>query len=179
MTANVYYADDADSSLIRGKKVAIIGYGSQGHGHALNLKDSGADVVVGLREESSSVAKAEAQGLTVLPIAEAAAAADVVMMLVPDTEQKAIYDEHVAANLEAGNALAFAHGFNIRYGRIKAPEGVDVIMIAPKGPGHLVRRTYVEGGGVPTLIRSSRTPPARPRSWPCRTPTPSAAPAPA
>jgi ketol-acid reductoisomerase len=152
MTANVYYSEDADPSLIRAKKVAVIGYGSQGHGHSLNLKDSGVDVVVGLREGSSSVAKAEAQGLTVLPIAEAAAAADVVMLLVPDTEQKKIYDEHIAAHLQPGNALAFAHGFNIRYGRITPPEGVDVIMIAPKGPGHLVRRTYTEGGGVPTLI---------------------------
>ena len=132
--------------------MAVIGYGSQGHGHALNLKDSGVDVIVGLREGSSSIAKAEAQGLKVLPIAEAAAAADVVMLLAPDTEQKAIYDEHVAANLAEGNALAFAHGFNVRYGRIAAPAGVDVIMIAPKGPGHLVRRTYTEGGGVPTLI---------------------------
>ena len=152
MTANVYYSDDADPSLIRGKTVAVIGYGSQGHGHALNLKDSGVDVIVGLREGSSSIAKAEAQGLKVLPIAEAAAAADVVMLLAPDTEQKAIYDEHIAANLAEGNALAFAHGFNVRYGRIAAPAGVDVIMIAPKGPGHLVRRTYTEGGGVPTLI---------------------------
>ena len=152
MTANVYYSDDADPSLIRGKTVAVIGYGSQGHGHALNLKDSGVDVIVGLREGSSSVAKAEAQGLKVLPIAEAAAAADVVMLLAPDTEQKSIYDEHIAANLAEGNALAFAHGFNVRYGRIAAPAGVDVIMIAPKGPGHLVRRTYAEGGGVPTLI---------------------------
>jgi ketol-acid reductoisomerase len=152
MTANVYYSDDADPSLLQGKTVAIIGYGSQGHGHALNLKDSGVDVIVGLREGSSSIAKAEAQGLKVLPIAEAAAAADVVMLLAPDTEQKAIYDEHIAANLSEGNALAFAHGFNVRYGRIAAPAGVDVIMIAPKGPGHLVRRTYTEGGGVPTLI---------------------------
>jgi ketol-acid reductoisomerase len=152
MTANVYYSDDADPALIHGKTVAIIGYGSQGHGHALNLKDSGVDVIVGLREGSSSIAKAESQGLKVLPIAEAVAAADVVMLLAPDTEQKAIYDEHVAANLSEGNALAFAHGFNVRYGRIAAPAGVDVIMIAPKGPGHLVRRTYTEGGGVPTLI---------------------------
>src|SRR5918998_2087166 len=152
MTANVYYSDDADPSLIRGKTVAVIGYGSQGHGHALNLKDSGVDVIVGLREGSSSIAKAEAQGLKVLPIAEASAAADVVMLLAPDTEQKAIYDDHIAANLQEGNALAFAHGFNVRYGRIAAPAGVDVIMVAPKGPGHLVRRTYTEGGGVPSLI---------------------------
>src|SRR6188472_303814 len=152
MTANVYYSDDADPSLLQGKTVAIIGYGSQGHGHALNLKDSGVDVIVGLREGSSSIAKAEAQGLTVLSIADAAKAADVVMILAPDTEQKSIYDEHIAPNLEPGNALAFAHGFNVRFGRIVAPEGVDVIMIAPKGPGHLVRRTYTEGGGVPALI---------------------------
>ncbi len=152
MTANVYYADDADPSIIRGKKVAVIGYGSQGHGHALNLRDSGVDVVVGLREGSSSIEKAESQGLAVLPIAEAAAAADVIMILAPDTEQKAIYDEHIAPHLKAGDALAFAHGFNVRFGRITAPEGVDVIMIAPKGPGHLVRRTYEEGGGVPSLI---------------------------
>ena len=152
MTANVYYSDDADPSLLQGKTVAIIGYGSQGHGHALNLKDSGVDVIVGLREGSSSIAKAEAQGLKVLPIAEAAAAADVVMLLAPDTEQKAIYDEHIAPHMTPGKALAFAHGFNIRFGRISPPEGVDVIMVAPKGPGHLVRRTYVEGGGVPALI---------------------------
>ncbi|CAN5681002.1 ketol-acid reductoisomerase [soil metagenome] len=152
MTANVYYADDADSSIIRGKTVAIIGYGSQGHAHALNLKDSGIDVVIGLRDGSSSKDKAESQGLTVLPIAEAVERADLIMILAPDTEQKAIYDEHIAPHLTPGKALAFAHGFNVRFGRIKAPEGVDVIMIAPKGPGHLVRRTYEEGGGVPALI---------------------------
>src|SRR5580765_8113297 len=152
MTANVYYSDDADSSLIHGKTVAIIGYGSQGHGHALNLKDSGIDVRVGLRDGSASVAKAESAGLRVLPIAQATAEADIVMMLAPDTEQKSIYDQHIAANLSSGDALAFAHGFNIRFGRITPPEGIDVIMVAPKGPGHLVRRTYVEGGGVPALI---------------------------
>jgi ketol-acid reductoisomerase len=132
--------------------VAVIGYGSQGHGHALNLKESGVEVVVGLREGSSSVAKAESQGLKVLPIGEAAEWADVVMILAPDTEQKKIYDEHIAAHMTPGKALAFAHGFNVRFGRIAPPEGVDVIMVAPKGPGHLVRRTYTEGGGVPALI---------------------------
>jgi ketol-acid reductoisomerase len=152
MAANVYYTDDADPSIIHGKKVAVIGYGSQGHGHALNLKDSGVDIVVGLREGSSSTAKAEAQGLTVLSVADAAQAADVVMLLAPDTEQRKIYNEHIASHMTPGKALAFAHGFNIRYDLITPPEGVDVIMIAPKGPGHLVRRTYTEGGGVPTLI---------------------------
>jgi ketol-acid reductoisomerase len=152
MAANVYYSDDADPSLIHARLVAIIGYGSQGHGHALNLKDSGVDVVVGLRDGSSSRAKAESQGLTVLSVADAAAAADVVMMLAPDTEQRTIYNEHVAAHMTPGKALAFAHGFNIRFDLIAPPAGVDVIMIAPKGPGHLVRRTYTEGGGVPTLI---------------------------
>ena len=152
MAANVYYEADADPSIIRGKKVAIIGYGSQGHAHALNLKESGVDVCVGLRDGSSSTAKAENAGLTVKSMADAAAWADVVMILAPDTEQKSIFDEHIAAGLEAGNAIAFAHGFNVRFGRITPPEGVDCIMIAPKGPGHLVRRTYVEGGGVPALI---------------------------
>ena len=152
MTANVYYDADADASIIRGKKVAVIGYGSQGHAHALNLKGSGVDVVVGLREGSSSRAKAEAAGLKVLPIAEAVKWADVIMLLAPDTEQKRIYDESIRPHLGDGKALAFAHGFNIRFERIAPPKGVDVIMVAPKGPGHLVRRTYVEGGGVPALI---------------------------
>src|SRR6266508_5171381 len=152
MTANVYYSDAADPTIIRGKSVAIIGYGSQGHGHALNLKDSGVNVVVGLRDGSSSKAKAESQGLEVLSIADAAERADVVMILAPDTEQKAIYDEHIAKHMTPGKALAFAHGFNVRFVRVAPPAGVDVIMIAPKGPGHLVRRTYTEGGGVPALI---------------------------
>lgn len=150
--ANIYYEKDADRSLIAGKKVAILGYGSQGHAHALNLKESGIDVVVGLRDGSSSKAKAEEAGLTVMSIADASAAADLIMMLLPDTEQASIYTEHIAPNLEAGNALAFAHGFNIRFDLITPPDDVDVIMIAPKGPGHLVRRTYVEGGGVPAII---------------------------
>jgi ketol-acid reductoisomerase len=152
MAANVYYEKDADAALIRGKKVAIIGYGSQGHAHALNLKESGVDVVVGLRDGSSSKAKAEAEGLTVMSIADASKHADVIMILAPDTEQKKIYEESIAAHLTAGKALAFAHGFNIRFNRIEPPKDVDVIMIAPKGPGHLVRRTYQEGGGVPALI---------------------------
>jgi ketol-acid reductoisomerase len=152
MTATVYYEADADRSLIQGRKVAIIGYGSQGHAHALNLRDSGVDVRVGLREGSSSNAKAEAEGLRVLPVAEAAAEADVIMILLPDTEQKRVYDAEIASHLSPGDALAFAHGFNIRFGRITPPGGVDVFMVAPKGPGHLVRRTYVEGGGVPSLI---------------------------
>ena len=152
MAANVYYEKDADAALIRGKKVAIIGYGSQGHAHALNLKESGVDVVVGLRDGSSSKAKAEAEGLKVMSIADASKYADVIMILAPDTEQKKIYEESIAQHLTAGKALAFAHGFNIRFNRIEPPKDVDVIMIAPKGPGHLVRRTYQEGGGVPALI---------------------------
>jgi len=150
--ANVFYEKDADASLIAGRKVAIIGYGSQGHAHALNLRDSGVDVRVGLREGSSSAAKAEAAGLSVRSISDAAAEADLVMILAPDTEQKAIYEESIQPNLKPGDALFFAHGFNIRFGQISAPEGVDVAMVAPKGPGHLVRRTYTEGGGVPALI---------------------------
>ena len=152
MAANVYYEADCDGSLIRNRKVAVIGYGSQGHAHALNLKESGVDVCIGLREGSSSTQKAEQAGLTVKSVADAATWADVIMILAPDTEQKKIFDEHIAAHLNAGDAIAFAHGFNVRFGRIAAPEGVDCIMIAPKGPGHLVRRTYTEGGGVPALI---------------------------
>ncbi len=152
MAANVYYEKDADPSLIRAKKVAVIGYGSQGHAHALNLKDSGVDVVVGLRGESSSKAKAESTGLRVMSIADATKFADVIMILAPDTEQKKIYEESIQPNLAEGKTLAFAHGFNIRFNRIEPPKGVDVIMVAPKGPGHLVRRTFTEGGGVPALI---------------------------
>jgi ketol-acid reductoisomerase len=150
--ANIYYEKDADRAAIAGRKVAVMGYGSQGHAHALNLKDSGIDVRVGLRDGSSSKSKAEAAGLRVLSFADAAAEADVIMMLVPDTEQAAIYDESIAPNLSDGDALFFAHGFNIRFDLVKPPAGVDVCMVAPKGPGHLVRRTYEEGGGVPCLI---------------------------
>jgi ketol-acid reductoisomerase len=150
--ANVYYEKDADRSLILGRKVAIIGYGSQGHAHALNLKDSGVDVRVGLRDGSSSKAKAEAAGLRVLSVADASAEADVIMILLPDTEQKRVYEADIVQHMTPGKALAFAHGFNVRFDRIAPPAGVDVIMIAPKGPGHLVRRTYTEGGGVPALI---------------------------
>jgi ketol-acid reductoisomerase len=152
MAANVYYEADADPSIIRGRKVAIIGYGSQGHAHALNLKESGVDVCVGLREGSSSKQKAQNAGLKVMSIDDASEWADVIMILAPDTEQKSIFDNHVASHLKPGDAIAFAHGFNVRFGRIAPPEGVDCIMIAPKGPGHLVRRTYTEGGGVPALI---------------------------
>jgi ketol-acid reductoisomerase len=148
----MYYDADCDVNIIKNRKVAIIGYGSQGHAHALNLKESGVPVVVGLREGSSSAAKAQAAGLTVKSIADAAKWADVVMLTMPDTEQKATYTESIKRYMKPGKALAFAHGFNVRFKRIKPPKGVDVIMIAPKGPGHLVRRTYTEGGGVPALI---------------------------
>ena len=148
----VYYDKDADLSIIKSKKVAVIGYGSQGHAHANNLKDSGVDVVVGLREGSSSTVKATNAGLTVKPIAVAVAEADVVMILAPDEHQAAVYRTDIAPNLKAGAALAFAHGFNIHFGQIEPPAEVDVIMIAPKGPGHLVRTTYQQGGGVPSLI---------------------------
>jgi len=149
---NIYYDKDADLSLIRSKKVAIIGYGSQGHAHANNLKESGVDVVVGLRPGSSSAKKVAASGLTVKSIEEAAAWADVIMILAPDEHQGALYRNQIAPNIKPGAALAFAHGFNIHFGQIEAAENLDVIMIAPKGPGHLVRSTYTQGGGVPSLI---------------------------
>ncbi|MHB1912631.1 MAG: ketol-acid reductoisomerase [Acidimicrobiales bacterium] len=150
--AKLYYEKDADPSLISGRKVAVLGYGSQGHAHALNLRDTGVDVVVGLREGSSSKAKAEEAGLKVMSIADASAAADVIMILLPDTEQADIFTADIEPHLKDGDALLFAHGLNIRFGLIKPPAGVDVAMVAPKGPGHLVRRTYTEGGGVPALV---------------------------
>ena len=152
MPASIYYDTDADLALLEGRKVAVLGYGSQGHAHALNLRDSGVDVRVGLRDGSRSWAKAEEAGLRVLPTAEAVKEADVIMILLPDTEQAAVYERDIAPNLEDRDSLAFAHGFNIHFGQIKPPPGVDVWMIAPKGPGHLVRRTFEEGGGVPSLV---------------------------
>ncbi|MEJ2600327.1 MAG: ketol-acid reductoisomerase, partial [Anaerolineales bacterium] len=150
--ANIYYDKDADPSLIRAKKVAIIGYGSQGHAHALNLHDSGVDVRVGLRPGSKSRAKAESAGLTVQNIADAAAWADTIMLLAPDTTQAALYAKSIAPNLKAGKTLMFAHGFNIRFGTIAPPKDVDVSMIAPKAPGHRVREIFAEGGGTPSLL---------------------------
>ena len=150
--AEMFYDDDADLSIIQGRKVAVIGYGSQGHAHALNLRDSGVDVRVGLAEGSKSIAKATDQGLRVLPVADAVAEADLVVILTPDQVQRHVYAEAIEPNLVPGDALFFAHGFNVRFGYVTAPDFVDVAMVAPKGPGHLVRRTYTEGGGVPCLI---------------------------
>ncbi len=150
--SHIYYDKDADLTLIQGKKVAIVGYGSQGHAHALNLKDSGVDVRIGLRGGSSSKAKAESVGLTVQSVADASKWADVIMILAPDTSQASIYKNEIAPNLTAGKMLMFAHGFNIRFGTIQPPANVDVTMIAPKSPGHRVREVFQEGGGVPALL---------------------------
>ena len=150
--AEMFYDDDADLSVIQGKNVAVIGYGSQGHAHALSLRDSGVDVRVGLQPGSKSPPKAEAEGLRVLTPAEAAEEADVVVILAPDQHQRKLYAEEIAPQLAAGDTLVFGHGFNIRFGYIQPPEGVDVVMIAPKGPGHLVRREFSEGRGVPVLV---------------------------
>ncbi|WP_454084958.1 ketol-acid reductoisomerase [Georgenia sp. Marseille-Q6866] len=150
--AELYYDDDADLSVIAGKKVAVIGYGSQGHAHALNLRDSGVDVTVGLREGSSSAAKAKDQGLQVASIADAVSAADVVVILAPDQVQRTLYAQDIEPNLKADATLLFAHGFNIRFGYIKPAAGHDVVMVAPKGPGHLVRREYESGRGVPVIV---------------------------
>ena len=150
--AKMFYEKDTNLDLLKGKRVAVIGYGSQGHAHALNLHESGIDVVVGLYEGSKSADRAREAGLEVATVAEATKMADVVMVLLPDEKAAKVYKDEIAANLEAGNALAFAHGFNIHYGQIVPPSNIDVFMVAPKGPGHMVRRTYTEGSGVPCLI---------------------------
>ena len=152
MSVNIYYDDDADLSIIQGRKVAVIGYGSQGHAHSLSLRDSGVEVRIGLQEGSKSRAKAADEGLTVGTPAEVSAWADVIMILAPDTKQRFIYADDIAPNLKPGDAIFFGHGFNIRYGLITPPSDVDVAMVAPKGPGHLVRRQFVDGKGVPCLI---------------------------
>ena len=152
MATEIFYDADADLGIVQGRKVAVIGYGSQGHAHALSLRDSGVDVRIGLPEGSKSRAKAEEEGLRVVTPAEAAAEADLIMILAPDTKQRQIYADDIAPNLKSGDALFFGHGFNIRYGLIQPPSDVDVAMVAPKGPGHLVRRQFVDGKGVPCLI---------------------------
>ncbi|HJQ02235.1 MAG TPA: ketol-acid reductoisomerase [Jatrophihabitans sp.] len=152
MAVQMYYDDDADLSIVQRRKVAVLGFGSQGHAHALSLRDSGVDVRVGLPEGSSSRAKAEDQGLRVLSPGEACAEADLIMILAPDHKQRALYAESVEPNLADGDAIFFGHGFNIRFGYITPPDNVDVAMVAPKGPGHLVRRQFVDGKGVPMLV---------------------------
>ena len=150
--ATLYYDKDADLSLLNGKTIAVIGYGSQGHAHALNAKDSGAKVIVGLHEGSKSRAKAEADGLQVFSVADATKQADIVMVLIPDTMQAQVYNESIGPNLKPGSMLMFAHGFNIHFGEIKPPANVDVTMVAPKAPGHRVREVFKEGGGTPGLL---------------------------
>ena len=164
MAATIWYEKDADLSVFEGKKVAILGYGSQGHAHALNLRDSGVDVVVGLRPTSKSVDYAKEQGLEVKPVGEAVAEADVVMILLPDQYQAKVYKEEVEPNLKPGAALAFAHGFNIHYGYIKPSEDHPVFMVAPKGPGHIVRREYAAGRGVPVVVAVEQDPDGK--TWP-------------
>ena len=158
MAATIFYNDDADLAPVQERTVAIIGYGSQGHAHALNLRDSGVKVIVGLAEGSKSRAKAEAEGLRVATVAEAAAEADLIMILTPDQVQAQVYKESIEPNLKPGDALFFAHGFNIHFGYINVPEGVDVAMVAPKGPGHTVRREYEAGRGVPALVAVEKDP---------------------
>ena len=162
--AQMYYDADADPTLLANRKVAIIGYGSQGHAHALNLRDSGVDVRVGLPEGSGSRAKAEAEGLRVVTPAQAAQEADLIMILTPDHVQRHVFAQDIEPNLKPGNALFFSHGFNIRFGYITAPDGVDVAMVAPKGPGHLVRREYSDGRGVPVLVAVEKD--ASGAAWP-------------
>ena len=150
--ANLYYDNDADLSLLEGKTIAVIGYGSQGHAHALNARDNGMNVVIGLHEDSRSRKKAETDGLTVHSVSEATKVGDIVMILIPDTKQAEVYDEEIAPNLKDGAMLMFAHGFNIRYGQIVPPANVDVAMVAPKAPGHRVREVFTEGAGTPGLL---------------------------
>ena len=163
MAAELIYDDDADLSIIQGRKVAVIGYGSQGHAHALNLRDSGVDVRIGLKEGSKSRAKAEAEGLKVLTPREAAAEADVIVILAPDQVQRHLYADDIAPELKDGDVLVFGHGFNVRYGYIQAPSGVDVILVAPKAPGHTVRREFVDGRGIPDIIAVEQD--ASGRAW--------------
>ena len=173
MAVTIYYEQDCNPDIIKDKKIAIIGYGSQGHAHALNLKDSGCDVRVGLREGSHSIEAAEEAGLRVTDMATAAEEADLIMVLVPDELQPEVYETYIAPHLKAGDTLAFAHGFNVHYGYITPPEDVNVIMCAPKGPGHIVRRQYTEGSGVPASSSAwPRTPPGTPGT--SRYPTPGA-----
>ncbi len=162
--AELFYDDDADLSIIAGRPVAVIGYGSQGHAHALNLRDSGVDVRVGLRDGSPSAVKAKEQGLPVLPVAQAVAEADVVVILAPDQVQRHVYRDEIAPNLRPGATLVFGHGFNIRFGYISPAEGIDVVMVAPKGPGHLVRREYEAGRGVPVIVAVEQD--ASGNAWP-------------
>ncbi len=162
--AEIYYDNDADLSIIQGKKVAVIGYGSQGHAHAQNLRDSGVEVVIGLKEGSKSKPKAEEAGFKVLSAADAAKWADVIVILAPDQVQRHLYADDIQPNLKQGDALVFGHGFNIRFGYIEAPEGVDVIMVAPKGPGHTVRREYEAGRGVPVIVAVEKD--ATGNAWP-------------
>jgi ketol-acid reductoisomerase len=160
----IFYDNDADLAVIQGKKVAVIGYGSQGHAHAQNLRDSGVEVVVGLKPDSKSRAKAEEAGFKVLPTSEATTWADVIVILAPDQVQRHLYAQDIEPNLSQGNAILFGHGFNIRYGYITAPEGVDVIMVAPKGPGHIVRREFEAGRGVPVIVAVEKD--ATGNAWP-------------
>ena len=154
--SEIFYEDDADLSLLEDKTIAILGYGSQGHAHALNLKDSGCEVVVGLRPESASRADAEGEGLEVLDIADAASRGDIVMILLPDERQAEVWAAEIADGIAPGNLLMFAHGFSVHFGQVDPPEGVDIGMVAPKGPGHLVRRQFSEGRGVPCLMAVHR-----------------------
>ena len=162
--SEIYYDKDADLSIIQGKKVAVIGYGSQGHAHAQNLRDSGVEVVIGLKEGSKSKAKAEEAGFTVLGAAEASAWADVIVVLAPDQVQRHLFADDIEPNLAEGKALVFGHGFNIRFGYITPPAGVDVVMVAPKGPGHTVRREYEAGRGVPVIVAVEKD--ASGAAWP-------------